>query len=166
MSDLKETIKLDEDFSQEDSRETLINAIEPLAMNDWKKTVKGYVIYCKEDRKEAWINAIDALNIADFTYLEYCILMYEEQKRCFIKTAEIMKALDEGESWEQIGARLSEGKKYIQYPIGIIGHMLLAYSKHGIEFVEKLNANTLWMFESLKRDYDEELAKQKGQGLH
>lgn len=155
--------------STEVSKEDLINAIETFkgkeAMSEWKKTTKEYAIYCKEDRKEAWINAIDGLDIASFTDLKFSILAYEDQKRCFIKTAEIMKALDEGESWKQIGARLTEGNEYCQYPIGIIAHMMLAYSKHGIEFVEKLGDGILWILDALKQEYEEELAKESGQTL-
>lgn len=126
-------------------------------MEEWKEQLKEYVVYCKEEKKEDWINDIDALNVENFFDLP---AEYEVQKNCFIKTAEIMKALDEGESWEQIGARLMEGHEYCQYPIGIIGHMMLSYSKHGTEFVKTVIGNSIELMTALKEEFDEEVEKE------
>ena len=134
-------------------------------MDEWKEQIKEYVIYCKEDRKEAWINDIDALDLANFSDLTYREFMYEDQKKSFIKTAEIMKALDEGETWVQIVGRIMEGKEYCQYPIYLIGHMMLTYSKHGIEFVEVIIGKTLELNDALQEEYNEEVEKVNKQVL-
>lgn len=126
-------------------------------MNKWKESTKEYAIYCREDRKTSWINDITALDRAKFSDLPTA---YEDQKKSFIKTAEIMKALDEGESWEQIASRLMEGHGYCQYPIGVIGHMLLTYSKHGIEFIENIIGNGIELMDALREEFHKELEEE------
>lgn len=126
-------------------------------MSKWKEQIKEYTIYCKEDKKDLWINDITALDRANFADL---LAAYEAQKKSFIKTAEIMKALDEGESWEQIAPRLMEGHEYYQYPIGIIGHMMLTYSKHGIEFVQTVIGNCIELMDALREEFNEEVEKE------
>lgn len=139
-------------------------------MDEWKEQTKEYAIYCKEDKKEAWINDINALDIANFSELPYttCEIresIYEDRKKSFIKTAEIMKALDEGESWEQIAVRLMEGQKYYQYPIGEIGHMMLVYSKYGVEFVKTIIGNAIGLMGALQEEFNAELEKENKHGL-
>ena len=125
-------------------------------MDDWKKQLAEYTVYCKEDRKDAWINDIETLDITKFPNVPE---EYESHKKSFIKTAEIMKALDEGESWKQIGKRLMEEKEYCQYPVGIIGHMMLKYSKHGVEFIKVVIGDSIELMTDLQEEYNEELEK-------
>lgn len=130
-------------------------------MDKWKKEIKEYVSYCKEDRRDLWISDIDALSIENFSKLDDLRqYAYDDQKRSFIKTAEIMKTLDEGGSWDDVRELLMEGHEYCQYPAGIIAHMMLRYSKYGIEFTQKSFGDTLeFMFPDLKKEFDEELEK-------
>lgn len=137
-------------------------------MDKWKSEMKEFTKYCKEDRQGLWTSDIDALDISTYEGLGDANLIqytYDSQKNSFIKTAEIMKALDEGASWEDIGALLMEGHKYCQYPAGVIAHMMLKYSKHGIEFVQKSFGDSIDLFPELEKEFNEELEKQNKKTL-
>ena len=135
-------------------------------MEEWKNEIKDYAIYCKEDRQESWTSDIEALDMATYQKMgdlkEYA---YDSQKTSFVKTAEIMKALDDVASWDDISNILMENHKYCQHPVGIIAHMMLKYSKHGIEFVKKSLGSTIEMFPELQKEFEEEVAKENEKTL-
>lgn len=131
-------------------------------MDKWKNEIKEYTKYCKEDRSDLWTSDIDALDISTYKGLgDYDLIQYtyNSQKKSFIKTAKIMKSLDEGASWDDIRELLMEGHEYCQYPVGVIAHMMLKYSKHGIEFVQKSFGDSLDLFPELEEEFNEELEK-------
>ncbi len=130
-------------------------------MDAWKEKIIDYKIYCKEEKRDLWVNDILALDSTKFADLPAA---FENQKKSFIKTAEIMKALDEGETWEQIGHRIMEGHEYCQYPIGVIGHMMLKYSRHGIEFVRLAIGDGIELMTALKEEFYQELEQENNKG--
>lgn len=137
-------------------------------MNEWKNDMMEYQKYCKPEFQEAWVLDIQALDMEKYYNNMGKNLggyAYEAQKVSFIKTAEIMKSLDEGESWEQVSERIMEGRETCQYPIGIIGHMMLKYSKHGIDFVKTIIGDALMMFNDLNNEFEEAVKNQNKEHL-
>ena len=118
----------------------------------WYDYMAVFSMCCREPAKERWL-----FDLGNFVAREnsYEKSEFNIRKDCYSIAAELMKMIDDGESWNAIKEKFQEKAKTPMY-ISIVGSIMLSYSKCPTEFIEQavdLEAAN-WYADLVKR-YDE-----------